>query len=92
VGAFSADPADLAFALRFPSVTEADRTGAGIGRHHLRLDLGASPPGAYRLALRVTDVASGITSLPVVTPLYRTEERGAHWKQAPRRRSTIVNP
>jgi hypothetical protein len=89
---FDVTPDDLAFILRFPSVTAADRAGNGIGRHHLRVELGSSPPGAYLLAVRVTDRARGISSLPAVTPLYRPEVRDAHWNDAPRRRSTIVDP
>jgi len=83
---------EAAFAVRFPSVATADRTGLGIGRHHLRVELGPSPPGAYLLAVRVTARGTGIESLPAVTPLYRPEVRGAHWIDAPRRRSTIVSP
>jgi hypothetical protein len=89
---FDVNPEDLAFVLRFPSVATADRFGLGIGRHHLRVELGRSPPGSYLLAIRVTDRAGGIRSLPAVTPLYRPVLRDAHWSDAPRRRSTIVDP
>ena len=89
---FEVGPEEAAFVLRFPSVATADRTGLGVGRHHLRVELGPSPPGAYLLAIRITDRTTGIQSLPAVTPLYRPEVRDAHWRDAPRRRSTIVNP
>lgn len=90
--AFDLAPEQLAFIVRFPSVAGADRTGLGLGRHHLRVELGASAPGAYLLAVRVVDRGSGVESLPAVTPLYRPAVRNAHWHDAPRRRSTIVNP
>jgi hypothetical protein len=90
--AFDLGPENLAFAVRFPSVAAADRAGLGIGRHYLRVELGQSEPGAYLLAVRVIDRSTGIESLPAVTPLYRPEIRDAHWSDAPRRRSTIVNP
>jgi len=83
---------EAAFTLRFPSAAAADRAGLGIGRHHLRVELGDSSPGAYLLAVRVTDRGTGIESLPAVTPLYRPEVREEQWREAPRRRSTIVNP
>ena len=89
---FEIGPEEAAFTLRFPSAAAADRAGLGIGRHHLRVELADSPPGAYLLAVRVTDRGTGIESLPAVTPLYRPEIRDAHWSEAPRRRSTIVNP
>ena len=89
---FEVGPEEAAFVLRFPSVATADRAGFGVGRHHLRVELGPSPPGAYLLAVRVTDRGTGIQSLPAVTPLYRPEVRDSHWSDAPRRRSTIVNP
>jgi len=90
--AFDVTPEDLAFAVRFPSETSKDGGGLGIGRHYLRIELGTSPPGAYLLAVRVTDRSTAIESLPAVTPLYRPAIRDAHWSEAPRRRSTIVNP
>ncbi len=90
--AFDVTPEDLAFAVRFPSEASRDRAGLGIGRHYLRIELGTSPPGAYLLAVRVTDRSTAIESLPAVTPLYRPAIRDAHWSEAPRRRSTIVNP
>ena len=89
---FQAGPEELAFTLSFPSVAGADRSGLGLGRHHLRVELGDSPPGAYLLAVRVTDRITDITSLPAVTPLFFPAERRVHWTEAPRRRSTIVNP
>ena len=89
---FEIGPEETAFTLRFPSAAETDRTGLGIGRHHLRVELGDSPPGSYLLVVRVTDRGTEIESLPAVTPLYRPEVRAAHWSEAPRRRSTIVNP
>ena len=90
--AFDLAPDNLVFRLRFPSIATVDREGLGIGRHYLQVELGSSPPGAYLLAVRVTDRSTGIESLPAVTPLYRPEARDAHWVDAPRRRSTIVNP
>jgi hypothetical protein len=89
---FEVGPDEAAFVLRFPSVATVDPAGLGIGRHHLRVELGPSAPGAYLLAIRITDRTTGIESLPAVTPLYRPEVRDAHWREAPRRRSTIVNP
>ncbi len=90
--AFELETESLTFILQFPSVATADAVGLGIGRHHLRVELGPSDPGAYLLAVRATDRRTGIQSLPAVTPLYRPEVRDAHWREAPRRRSTIVNP
>jgi hypothetical protein len=89
---FEIGPEEAAFILRFPSSAGSDRSGLGLGRHHLRVELGDSPPGPYLLAVRVTDQASRISSLPAVTPLYRPAGRSLHWTEAPRRRSTIVNP
>ena len=89
---FEIGPEAAAFTLRFPSAAVTDRAGLGIGRHHLRVELGDSSPGAYLLAIRVTDLGTGIESLPAVTPLYRPEVRDENWREAPRRRSTIVNP
>ncbi len=89
---FDMEPDEAAFTLQFPSVADADRTGQGLGRHHLRVELGDSPGGAYVVALRVTDRRTGIVSLPAVTPLYRPSAGTEHWTEAPRRRSTIVNP
>jgi hypothetical protein len=40
-----------------------------IGRHALRLDLSDTPPGTYRLVVRVRDVDTGTPSLPAVTPI-----------------------
>ena len=60
--------------------------------HYLQVALGSSPAGAYLLAVRITDRSTGIESLPAVTPLYRPVATDAHWIDAPRRRSTIVNP
>jgi hypothetical protein len=51
-----------------------------------------TPPGAYLLAVRTTELASGISSLPAITPIYRVAVPDAHWTEAPRRRSTVVNP
>jgi len=90
--AFELAPENLAFILQFRSVATADRAGLGVGRHYLRVELGSSPAGAYQLAVRVTDPSTGIESLPAITPLYRPFERDSHWTDAPRRRSTIVNP
>ncbi len=90
--AFDLGEERLAFAVRFRSVADTDAGGLGVGRHYLRVELGDSSPGAYLLAVRVTDHMTGIESLPAITPLYRPEVRDAHWEQAPRRRSTIVNP
>jgi hypothetical protein len=90
--AFDLAPDSLVFGLKFPSIATVDREGLGIGRHYLQVELGSSPPGAYLLAVRITDRSTGITSLPAVTPLYRPAVTNAHWVDAPRRRSTIVNP
>jgi len=90
--AFDLAPDNLVFRLSFPSITTEDREGLGIGRHYLQVALGSSPPGAYLLAVRITDRSTGIESLPAVTPLYRPAAMDAHWIDAPRRRSTIVNP
>lgn len=89
---FDLAPESLAFILQFRSAATADRAGLGVGRHYLQVDLESSPAGAYLLAVRATDASSGIESLPAVTPLYRPFERDSHWTDAPRRRSTIVNP
>jgi hypothetical protein len=85
---FRMESEELAFALRFPSVAEPGVLG--FSRHHLRVDLGASPPGAYFLSVTVT--AAGVSSLPSVTPVFRPAVRHAHWTVGPLRRSTIVNP
>ena len=45
---------------------------SGISPHHLRLDLSDTPDGAYALGVRVTDLDSGLQSLPVTTPVTRT--------------------
>ena len=90
--AFDLAPDNLVFRLRFPSIAAVDREGLGIGRHYLQVELGSSPPGAYLLAVRITDRSTGIESLPAVTPLYRPEAMDAHWIDAPRRRSTIAIP
>lgn len=89
---FGLASADLPFIVRFESTAVEDGSGLGIGRHYLRVDLGSSPPGAYILAVRVTDRSTAIESLPAVTPLYRPEVREDQWRDAPRRRSTIVKP
>jgi hypothetical protein len=89
---FAVSRDETAFALRFPSEAGADAAGSGLGRHHLRIELEESPTGAYLLAVRVTDRLTGIESLPAVTPVYRPAVRDTHWTEAPRRRSTIVNP
>jgi len=45
---------------------------SGISPHHLRLDLSDTPAGAYVLGVRVTDLDSGLQSLPVTTPAVRS--------------------
>jgi len=44
---------------------------SGISPHHLRVDLSDTPDGAYALGVRVTDLDSGVQSLPVTTPVVR---------------------
>ena len=67
---YDIDPADLAFRVQFTSRTPADR--GAFGRHHLRLDLTDTRPGTYVLGVRVTEVASGISSLPWTTFIIRS--------------------
>ncbi|MEN8145595.1 MAG: hypothetical protein ABFS14_11655 [Gemmatimonadota bacterium] len=56
---------DLPFRLAFSGTMP----GSGIGRHHLRLELGDTKPGAYTLGIQVTEPSAGVSSLPSVTPL-----------------------
>lgn len=65
-GAFEDDPGDLPFQLEFNDTMPYER----IGRHAIRLDLADTPPGGYRLAVRVRDVDTGTRSLPSVTPVF----------------------
>jgi len=59
-------PGDLAYRASFAS----EMPGAsGIGPHHLRMDLSDTPAGAYVLGVRVTDMDSGLQSLPATTPV-----------------------
>ncbi len=62
------EPDDLAFRLQFTSEMEGD-----IGRHHLRLDLGDTEPGAYVLAVRIQDEDTSAYSLPAVTDIFVAE-------------------
>lgn len=59
------DPGDLAFRLQFSAQMPGD-----IGRHHLRLDLGDTKPGAYVLAVRIQDEKTKAYSLPSVTDIF----------------------
>ncbi len=62
---FAKRRADLPFRLEFSGTMP----GSGIGRHHLKLELGDTKPGAYTLGIRIDDPAAGVSSLPTVTPL-----------------------
>ncbi|MGI9038764.1 MAG: hypothetical protein ACR2GQ_07875 [Gemmatimonadota bacterium] len=62
------EPDDLGFRLQFTSLMPGD-----IGRHHLRLDLGETEPGAYVLAVRIQDEQSKAYSLPAVTDIFVAE-------------------
>ncbi|MFO7587139.1 MAG: hypothetical protein R6X22_03610 [Gemmatimonadota bacterium] len=61
------DPGDVAYRVSFDS--EMPAAGSGIGRHHLRLELGGTRAGSYLLGVRATKSATGEQSLPVTTPL-----------------------
>ncbi len=62
---FAKRRADLPFRLKFSGTMPA----SSIGRHHLKLELGNTKPGAYTLGIRIDDSAAGVSSLPTVTPL-----------------------
>lgn len=63
-------PADaVAYQARFTS--EMPAGDSPVGRHHLRLQLAGTPEGHYVLGVRVRVSASGATSLPSVTDVYR---------------------
>lgn len=62
------DPGDLAFRLQFSAQMSGD-----IGRHHLRLDLGDTKPGAYVLAVRIQDEKTKAYSRPSVTDVFIPE-------------------
>ena len=66
---FEADPSELPYQLEFTGTMPYER----IGRHTIRLDLSSTPPGGYRLAVRVRDVDTGTSSLPSVTPVFVPE-------------------
>lgn len=61
------DPGDVAYRVSYDS--EMPAAGSGIGRHHLRLELGGTRAGSYLLGVRATKSATGERSLPVTTPL-----------------------
>ena len=61
------DAEDVAYRVSFEA--EMPTGGVGIGRHHLRLELGETQPGAYLLGVRATKSGTGERSLPVVTPI-----------------------
>jgi hypothetical protein len=62
------EPDDLGFRLQF-----TDEMPGDIGRHHLRLDLSDTEPGAYVLAVRIQDEDSRAYSLPSVTGVLRAQ-------------------
>lgn len=62
---FALEPEELPFRLGFTATMPYGR----IGQHALRLDLSGTPPGAYDLAVRVTDADTGTRGLPSVTPI-----------------------
>ncbi|MDT8436465.1 MAG: hypothetical protein RRA92_06885 [Gemmatimonadota bacterium] len=57
----------LAYRVEFES--RMPEGGDRIGTHHLRLDLGGTPPGVYLLGVRITDALTRRPSLPAVTPI-----------------------
>jgi len=68
------DVEDLAYRVSFDA--EMPDGGAGIGRHHLRLELKDTRPGPYLLGIRTTKSDSGERSLPVTTPITVTGRDG----------------
>ncbi len=61
------DAGDLAYRVAFDA--EMPAGGAGIGRHHLRLELKDTRSGPYLLGARTTKSDTGERSLPVTTPV-----------------------
>jgi hypothetical protein len=62
---FALHPEDVPFLLEFSSQMPNSR----IGTHALRLDLSDTDPGAYDLAIRIRDRATGTHSLPSITSI-----------------------
>ena len=63
---FALAPSELPFRLAF----NASMQPSGVGRHHVRLELGETTPGPYTLGIRVRDPAVGYYTLPSVTPIH----------------------
>ncbi|MGW8282018.1 MAG: hypothetical protein ACWGON_01855 [Gemmatimonadota bacterium] len=61
------DAEDLAYRISFSSGMSEE--SAGIGRHHLKLDLSDSDSGPYMLGVQVMKTSTGERSLPVTTPI-----------------------
>lgn len=79
------DAEDVAYRVSFDA--EMPAGGSGIGRHHLRLELGDTPPGPYVLGLRATKSGTGERSLPVTTPIFVTgQDRSDAKRQGATRR------
>ncbi|MFQ5746158.1 MAG: hypothetical protein ACE5HF_02935 [Gemmatimonadota bacterium] len=62
---YELSPADVAVRLRFGA--ELPPGVGAVAAHHLRLDLTDTAPGRYWLGVRVTDPATGASSLPATT-------------------------